>query len=308
MRHSHLLLLPFSSRTSFSLHQCARSRKPRAAWCTVKSGQPDAHPRCFASTSPNERSLWLLCILQLLQGFVAVHLSLLSSEHLNTVRGLCRYKDASGKRCLKLHLTDGAPWLHSPPCTSVNPRSRRDTHLAALLSPFAAGPSAGVVALHNHARPEGSPCCVCMLISHHSPHPCTRSCMQVVVSIAHAGVQTFWAVELHTIAPLTTNLSAGTKVRITNPAVRRGTVMLMTGCLEVLGGRVPLLEDARLRLRQHWNQPVGCSLLTVQARLSRFTAPMAHAAGVLAYLPRGAKGPARRAWTLAKHWKTLRWS
>lgn len=81
-----------------------------------------------------------------------------------------------------------------------------------------------------------------------------------------AGAQTFWAVELHTIAPLTTNLAAGTKVRLTNPVVRRGTVLLMVGCLEVLGGRVQLLEDARQRLRTHWNQPVGCSLLTVQVR------------------------------------------
>ena len=83
--------------------------------------------------------------------------------------------------------------------------------------------------------------------------------------------------ELTTIACLSVDLTAGAKLALTNPVLHRGTVLLTAGTVELLGGGVPRLEAARQRLLTHWNQPLGCSLLTVQVwRLSRVRVAMTH--------------------------------
>lgn len=51
---------------------------------------------------------------------------------------------------------------------------------------------------------------------------------------------------------------------VTDPVVHAGLIMLMGASIRVLGGGVDRLEAARQRLLEHWNQPLGCSLLSVQ--------------------------------------------
>eukprot|EP00892_Ulva_mutabilis_P005200 jgi/Ulvmu1/3051/UM015_0091.1 len=80
------------------------------------------------------------------------------------------------------------------------------------------------------------------------------------------GKQTAWAIELSPCAALNCNLAAGCKVILTNPVVHRGYFMLMGSAVQVLGGSVQRLEAARQRLLEHWNKPLGCNLLSVQAR------------------------------------------
>jgi RecQ mediated genome instability protein len=84
----------------------------------------------------------------------------------------------------------------------------------------------------------------------------------------HAGRTAAWALELEPLPCLSAGLTAGCKVAIRHPAVQRGALLLTAGSVDVLGGGVPALEAARRRLLAHWNQPLGCSLLTVQVRCS----------------------------------------
>ena len=72
--------------------------------------------------------------------------------------------------------------------------------------------------------------------------------------------------ELHPCGALRTDLTAGCKVLLTDPVVHKGILMLMGASVRVLGGGVDRLESARQRLLAHWNQPLGCSLLSVQVR------------------------------------------
>lgn len=75
-----------------------------------------------------------------------------------------------------------------------------------------------------------------------------------------------WAMELHKCGALNASLTAGCKVLLTDPVVHGGLLMLMGASVRVLGGGVDRLESARKRLLEHWNQPLGCSLLSVQVR------------------------------------------
>ena len=72
--------------------------------------------------------------------------------------------------------------------------------------------------------------------------------------------------ELHPCGGLSTDLTAGCKVLLIDPVVHKGILMLMGASVRVLGGGVDRLESARQRLLAHWNQPLGCSLLSVQVR------------------------------------------
>lgn len=74
--------------------------------------------------------------------------------------------------------------------------------------------------------------------------------------------------ELHPCGALRTDLTAGCKVLLTDPVVHKGILMLMGASIRVLGGGVDRLESARQRLLAHWNQPLGCSLLSVQVHPS----------------------------------------
>lgn len=65
---------------------------------------------------------------------------------------------------------------------------------------------------------------------------------------------------------LHSGLKAGCKVLISNPVFHRGTLLLLSASVELLGGEVASLEAARQRLVAHWNIPVGASLLAVQVR------------------------------------------
>lgn len=89
-------------------------------------------------------------------------------------------------------------------------------------------------------------------------------CASVHIHREFAGKMTAWAVELHHCGALNTDLTAGSKVVLTNPVVHRGMLMLMGPSIRVLGGGVDRLEAARQRLLEHWNKPLGCSLLSVQ--------------------------------------------
>lgn len=73
-----------------------------------------------------------------------------------------------------------------------------------------------------------------------------------------------WAMELHPCGALSTDLTAGCKVLLTDAVVHGGVLMLMGASVRVLGGGVDRLESARQRLLVHWNQPLGSSLLSVQ--------------------------------------------
>ena len=85
------------------------------------------------------------------------------------------------------------------------------------------------------------------------------------------GVRRVVGFEYRPLPELSWDTTAGTKVALTNPYVRRGALLLTPQTLTLLGGGVARLEGARRAAVERWNAPPGSAALEA-ARLRRAAA------------------------------------